>query len=363
MAITSLKITDFRNIAYLEVQPFPAGLNIIHGNNGSGKTSILEAIYYIGMGKSFRTATPMRLIRQAAEKFSIVTQQIMSGSDCTIPIGVERDHQGASRLRIDEKEVSNISEIVKLLPIRMINSHSHSLFESGPAIRRKYLDWGLFYGSTDFLSIWRNFERSLKQRNMLLREKAAKREIDPWTQALAGYGLALDALRRDYVQRLVPMMQPIAADLLGVSQLTIDYLPGWEEGLAYAQALERSYGEEYRVGATRVGPHRADIEVRLNGLSAKHFLSRGQQKLLICAMILAQGALAAEESHRRIIYLVDDLPSELDAESRTKLISLLAKQKTQVFITAIEGVDVYQQIGEALTVPVKLFHVEHGRLR
>src|SRR5438105_11219833 len=131
MPILSLHVNNFRNLSDVEIVPCPIGLNIIDGQNGSGKTSLLESIYYLGSGRSFRSSNPTRLIKKDCEKFCLFTQ-LLSENECDVQLGIERDIQGNSRSRIGEKEGANIAELASYLPIRIINSQSHHLFESGP---------------------------------------------------------------------------------------------------------------------------------------------------------------------------------------------------------------------------------------
>lgn len=359
MAITSLRVTDFRNLAAVDLLPIQRGINVISGNNGSGKTSLLEAIHYLGLGKSFRSSTSSRLIRYSADKFSVFSQLVIDNNR-HVPVGVERDLSGSTRIRVSEQDAASITEIASFMPIRVINSHSHSLFESGPVFRRKYIDWGLFYQSEGFLSCWRHYERVLKQRNAVLRDRRPKRELDVWTEELLKYGIELDRLRREYIQEIAPIISEIGLELLGMTDLNIKYQSGWNENKDYASVLADSYHEENRLGYTQYGPHRADLDIASGALPVKHFLSRGQQKLLICAMIIAQGICLDRYVNKSLIYLVDDLPSELDFQSKKKLISLLSKQNTQIFITAIESDSICDFISDKTEVPVKVFHVEHG---
>src|SRR3990167_5657398 len=249
MPITSLKVADFRNLAAVELAPYAHGLNLICGKNGSGKTSLLEAIHYLGLGRSFRSHLSTPLIRQSADKFSLYAQ-VVSETEHLIPVGAERDQQGSSKLRVAGKDIASITELAALLPILTINSQSHQLLESGPAFRRRYLDWGLFYQTEGFLTCWRHYERALKQRNVLLRERRLNNEIHVWTNELIKHGVLLDNMR---------------------------------------------------LGYTLFGPHRADLDIKIQGVSAKHFLSRGQQKLLICAIILAQGMLLSTHKEQGLI--------------------------------------------------------------
>lgn len=359
MTISSLQITNFRNILTAKLAPV-IGLNIITGENGSGKTSLLEAIYFLSIGRSFRCANPARLICHDHPKFSLFAQ--IFNADRLMPLGIERDRGGQMRMRMSNKEVNTLSELVSLLPIRLINAQSHQLFESGPLYRRKYLDWGAFYDQPTFFECWRNFERVLKQRNAVLRDRRSKQELDVWTEELIHYGLLLNQMRCDYVTALVPYVARAAETLLNVEKITLAYYPGWAEHTAYASILKSAYNNEFRLGFTQFGPHRADLNVEIGGQPAKHYLSRGQQKLLICAMMIAQGMLLTKQANKDPIYLIDDLPSELDALSKDRLISLLSAQSSQVFITAIES-DFVLGLKEQISKPLNMFHVEQGQIK
>jgi len=351
MPISLLRINNFRNLAEVELHPNQQGLNIICGDNASGKTSLLEAIYYLSLARSFRTATASRLIQHSADYFSLFCQLVSNNG--LSPIGIKRHLNGDSQIRISEKDITATTELAYFLPLRLMNSHSHYLVEEGPALRRKYLDWGIFYQSESFSPCWRQFERALKQRNAILRDKKPKKELDIWTIELIKYGTQLDQLRRDYVQKLLPFLTSIIAELITLPSLEIVYQPGWNESQNISQLLTEKYADEYRTGYTQWGPHRADLHITINQIPVRYLLSRGQQKLLTCAMIVAQGNLLNNCTNKALTYLVDDLPSELDAQSKTKLLSLLTKQETQVFITAIE---------HSPMTASKMFHVKHGHV-
>ena len=361
MAISFLRIGNFRNLSAVQITPVLQGLNIISGNNGSGKTSLLEAIFYLSHGKSFRSSVANRLINHEADRFFLFSH-IQSELQRQLSVGMERERAGSNRLRVDENEAQSLAQIACYLPIRLIDSHAHDLLEGGPAFRRKFLDWGLFYQYPEFITSWRHYERVLKQRNSILREKRPRKELDAWTNELIKYGLELNQQRNAYIASFLPQLQYFSQNLLGISQLEINYQPGWESNTEFATALHESVFEDYRLGHTQAGPHRADFDLISEGLSLRHVLSRGQQKLLICAMILAQGKLLADGGKSGLIYLVDDLPSELDLLSRQKLVSLLSAQKSQIFITAIENQAICDLISDKTMVPIKVFHVEHGEI-
>lgn len=359
MSILKLDISGFRNIVSTKTELSSEGFNLLVGNNGSGKTSFLEAVYYLSLGRSFRSATNSPLIHHASDRFAMHSSIMMPNQQQKISAGIERLRGGDFTVRLGGKDVDSIAEIAHLLPVQLINSNCYSLLDSGPSFRRKYLDWGVFYHTKEFLPIWRQYRKALKQRNAGLGLKVSRRELNAWDDEIVQYALLLHQMRQEYLDKLIPLLNELVSNLLSLENLSIRYYPGWDEGIAYRDILERSISKDMHIGYTQYGPHRANLDIAINKHAAKDILSRGQQKLFVCAMILAQGALLNMSRNKRPIYLVDDLPSELDLTSRSNLIALLSKQEAQVFVTTVEN-NVFD--GCSITKPVKLFHVEHGNL-
>jgi DNA replication and repair protein RecF len=358
MPLTRLEITDFRNLAGAKLEPVSAGFNLIYGYNGSGKTSLLEAIYYLSLGRSFRSSVISRLVRHSAQKFLLFAQKISNG-DQLIPVGIERYLQGEMNIRIAGKDVQSTAELAGLMPVQVINSSCFNLLDGGPVFRRKYLDWGMFYLNNDFFRVWRDVSQILKQRNAALRNRRPKNELHVWTQELEAKAVLLDQLRHAYVELLAPLLIQTVAELLTLPDLEVSYYPGWNKEISYGEALTASLDKDIQLGHTQFGPHRADFKIKIQGINAKEILSRGQQKLFVCAMILAQGALLQSGANKKPIYLIDDLPAELDTVSRSNLITLLSKQETQIFVTAVER----EALNDSLSrLPSKMFHVEHGNV-
>jgi DNA replication and repair protein RecF len=359
MPLTRLDITDFRNLTAITLEPLVTGFNFLYGLNGSGKTSVLEAIYYLSVGRSFRNASSGRVIRHTADKLLIFAHK-QTNIDQIVTIGLERRQHGSMKMRIANKDAQSIAQLANLIPVQLMNASCFNLLEGGPVFRRKFLDWGNFYLHTEFLRIWQDYNQILKQRNAALRSGQSARELAVWTQTLAEKALQLDQLRQAFVTLLIPVLNATLAQLIRLPDLELSYHRGWEEGIDYADAINASLDKDRYMGYTQIGPHRADFKMKIKGVDAKDILSRGQQKLFVYAMILAQGELLHRCTNKKPIYLIDDLPAELDILSRTSLITLLAKQETQIFVTAVER--------EALSknlecVPVKMFHVEHGNVR
>jgi len=358
MPLTRLVISDFRNLASAELEPTPNGFNLIFGNNGSGKTSLLEAIYYISLGRSFRSASSDHVIRKTTDKLSIFAQIVLK-SQQVISLGLEKGLKSEFKARMEGKDITSIAEFTRIAPVQLINSQCYNLIEGGPVFRRKYLDWGTFYQCHDFLRVWKQFKRVLKQRNVILGRPVLKKELNAWNLELVTVAEELHQMRYNYVQKLIPELKNKVQELLTYSALEIEYQKGWGSNKEYMEVLNENFERDCQLGYTQYGPHRADLKVTFNSLSAKEILSRGQQKLFVCAMILTQGELLHNSMKTKPIYLVDDLPAELDKTSRMNLITLLSKQEAQVFVTAVER-GIFDKC--SINKPVKLFHVEHGDL-
>ena len=211
-----------------------------------------------------------------------------------------------------------------------------------------------------FLGYWRHTLKSLQQRNSLLKKQASAEEISPWTQELARYGELIDQLRDSYLQRLAPVFEQMLEALIPLKDLQLTYERGWNKDKPLAKVLEESLTRDLYIGHTGFGPHRAELKFTINKLDASQVLSRGQQKLLVCALKLAQGSLLAQEKNQQCIYLIDDLPSELDRKNRQKVCRLLEELGSQVFISCVEAEDLiscWENIQER-----RLFHVKHGKI-
>ena len=364
MALNQVFINNFRNLEKVDIQPLTQGFNFLYGQNGSGKTSLLEAIYYLGHRRSFRSIHAERLIRYKSDRLNVFGS-INDQFGQQVPMGVERLQEGELRVRIAGQDISSISELAAFLPIRLINVHSHYLIEGSPLFRRKYLDWGIFYQNKEFQAVWYRFNRLLKQRNAALQLRASSKELSSWTVELAEAALAFHSLRQIYFEQLLPTLKLILdenlAQVFNISGLSLDYNPGWDVNHSYLELLTNNIPKDLERGYTQLGPQKADLSFKMRGIPAKDVLSTGQQKLLVCGMILAQGALLAKLTNKRPIYLVDDLPAELDIHSRTWLIKTLADQNAQIFVTAVEK-EAMSEIMVQLGSPVKMFHVKHGMI-
>jgi DNA replication and repair protein RecF len=350
MSITSLRIRNFRNIEACELAP-RAGINLLVGPNGAGKTALLEAVYLLARGKSFRSAGSRPLVMEGADRFEVFGRV---GSDPARlhRIGIQAG-RGERRIRVDGREEGRASTLARLLPVGVLVPQSHALLDRGPEGRRRLLDWGVFHVEHTYRDEVQRYGRALRQRNLSL--KADPRVAAAWEPALAAAGERITLRRQLYVEELNRRLPGWSARLLG-REVRVAFRRGWREG---AESLEHALragreGDTER-GFTRVGPHRADLQILIGGREASLFGSRGQQKMTIAAMLLAQAELLEERRPGELVLLVDDFPAELDRDWRWMLWEAIEGLGAQTLMTATETA-LFPGKSEAL------FHVEHGRV-
>jgi DNA replication and repair protein RecF len=353
MAIQKLEIQNLRNLTDVVISP-ASGLNFIFGPNGSGKTSLLEAIHCLGRGKSFRTHKANQLINEASDSFTVVGG--IRQSNRILTIGMQRQ-AGHTQIRLNGHNITRASDLTEVLPIAVLDPGLHRLMEEGPELRRRFLDWGVFHVEHTFKGIWNNYRRSLAQRNAALRSGWKQQAIAHWDQELVLAATQLDLARRTYLDNLLVYVKEFLVDYPSLADVEIDYQQGWRQGIDYMSYLSAQFQSDTDRGFTQFGPHRADLRIRLDGVDARDYLSRGQQKVLVANLILAQCRQITAQNISAVI-LVDDLPAELDAHTRQKFLHTLNTTQAQIFLTATDPA-FFPQIGES----DKVFHVEHGQIQ
>lgn len=334
MYISQLHVENFRNLDN-QVVPLSPKINLITGKNGAGKTALLEAIYFLGRQRSFRTAKPKELIQQGQQYFRLIAKTI----DPNHQIGVERKldgHQLGFQCRIDRQPQKSPAALVKIIPTIAITAQSFALIDAGPSIRRAFIDYGSLHFKADFLNQWQSYQKTLKNRNAALKQKMAKTVIDSFTPFLAQYGEQIHACRKAYFSAFKPLLNKHLEAIDFPYEITLRYSPGWNTATNLADSLQQSFEHDYRLSHTRLGPHRADIRFSVAGGNADNRLSRGQQKTLILAMYLAQIDLIGEYGQAVPLLIFDDIAAELDAQKRNHVLGYLADLNCQMFFSTTE---------------------------
>jgi DNA replication and repair protein RecF len=330
MSLRRLQVTDFRCLQAAALD-LDSRFTLISGANASGKTSLLEAIYILGRGRSFRTRRLEHLIRRGSERFVVFGEVDAFGR--RLSLGVEGSADGV-RARLGGAKASSLAELAPLLPVQIIDPEIHRLIEEGPGRRRRFLDWGVFHVEPRFVDDWQRYQQALKQRNAALKSRQPRQAIAAWEGDVVRYGESLSAARARYVGLLSEHAVAIARNLLGM-ELSLSYRPGWSRELSLAEALQQSWNHDQESGATQVGPHRAELSIRLDDVSVKDRISRGQQKLLAAALLVAQVRMFPPDTPVRPSLLLDDPAAELDNERLAGLIGEVASQSVQLIVTAL----------------------------
>ncbi len=351
--LRQLEIRQVRCLGHVRMAPGPM-LNVITGPNASGKTSVLESIHLLGVGRSFRSRSSGDLISRSGERLTVFGEVVLDERVNTL--GVERGREG-NRFRISGGEAKAASALARVLPLVLITPDAQRLLSDGARLRRRMLDWAMFHVEPSYHQILQRYRQTLRQRNALLRT-IQPNQLGPWNHSLASLGTSLHRLRLRFLEQLQPNLDTIVHELLA-RQFAVTYQPGWPRGDTLESCLESSQERESSLGYTTVGPHRADLRFTVDGSLAQQSLSRGEAKLFVAGILLAQASFLAARTRVRPVVLVDELASELDREGRRKFMDVLRGVGGQTFVTSVSP-DLVQTNGWEES---RLFHVEQGNLR
>lgn len=350
MGLSTLSVDHLRCIERVALELHP-GHNLIWGDNASGKTSLLEAVFLLGRGRSFRTRSSERLIQHGRERLVVFGR-----TDGAHPqgIGVQVSRGAETIAKIDGGFVSSLAELTQVFAVQVIEPGVHRLIEEGGYRRRRWLDWGVFHVEPQFIDTWSVYTRALKQRNAAL--KTQPEFADAWDLELIRLGESIAESRGRFLDALQPFWSQMVANLID-REVELHYSRGWAQGVTLSEAFKTSYSRDRQRGITHSGPHRADLAIKLNGKLAREVLSRGQQKMTAIAMILAQLNLLKQVAGVTTTLLLDDPAAELDRMGLKRFAAQVIDLKTQLVVTALSS-DL-----DPLGPPDRSFHVEQGRVQ
>ena len=365
MSVAKLITQNFRNLDG-EVINFHPKLNFFVGDNGSGKSSLLEALFFLGHGKSFRTS---KLDSLACHETKCFVVSVRDSNDTQL--GLSRDiSSGLTNIKIDGQRYSRLSVLAKNIAIQIVTPESFKLFFGGPKERRRFIDLGMFHVKHDFSNQWKNFNRVLKQRNACIRlgdkSKSVTNDsmLSYWTEQFCQLSIEVSMLRSAYVSEIISELNSWLAILLPSinNRVTVQYLQGWPQKNTLIDVLNNNQEKETSFGYSLYGAHKFDVKFLLDKKAIETQLSRGQQKLFLLALTFAQASFIARVKLVKPILLIDDIGAELDTNSRTALSTAIDKLDCQVIITAIEPNVLHPFIGGCDDRKYSMFHVKHGKV-
>jgi DNA replication and repair protein RecF len=355
MHITRLNIERVRNlktVALHELQPF----NVFYGQNGSGKTSILEAIHLLATGRSFRTHIPKNYIQNET------ADAIVFAQSATEKIGMQKMLSGEQLIKVNGDLIATQGQLAKILPLQHIDPQSTDIIDYGAKPRRQLVDWLMFHVEPEFYHAWQYYSRALKQRNSLLKSRRNIQisELESWNKMLAEYGEILHSQRSGIVEQWKVYFEQDLKNLLPNLEIQLEYSPGFHTELGLLNDLTVHHQKDVDRRYTEYGPHRADLRLKTKLGDADVVLSRGQKKLLIMALKLSQIAML-HACNKETVVLLDDLTAELDLIAQRRLVERLSQLGSQVFMTTLEQESVKKHLHD-LSICYQLFNVEHGQV-
>jgi len=351
MAIRQLSLTDFRNLRSTTLD-FNTGTNLVTGANGSGKTSLLEAIYVLCQAHSFRTHQLKQCVKHGQSSF------LLFGRFADFKAGLSKSDKRLD-IHVNGVSIQRRSELVRRVPIHIVNAGSFALLDGSPQKRRAFIDWSLFHVEHAYAGIWADFNHALRQRNRLLKTRQDLKLLEYWDEHLAAPSIQLQQMRQRQCVELRQSIEAEFGELLSGIPIEIDYRQGWPADTDFREALKQQRQRDIKSGFTNVGVHRDDLLFSCGGRKADEVLSRGQSKRLCMALLMASLKMVGQKTGKRIILLIDDLHSELDQPALLKIYEQLAVMDLQLFVSNIDG-----RLPEGLQAKeFKMFHVEHGTIK
>jgi len=349
VSLAELTVDNVRCVKHADLSLHPRH-NLIWGANGSGKTSLLEGAFLLGRGRSFRTRNSERLIRHGEAQLTVFGR---TAGAVPQALGIQVSKTEGTKARIGGATAGSLTELSQALPVQVIDPGIHKLVEEGGYRRRRWLDWAVFHVEQSFADYWLRYTRALKQRNAALRTQPDQAAV--WDPELARLGEVIAQSRGRLLERLQEHWRATVSSLSGLD-VELHYSQGWPRDLTLVEALRESRERDQTRGLTHPGPHRGDVLLRVNGKVARDVLSRGQQKLVAIAMVLAQLYLLQDATQTTPLLLLDDPAAELDGEHLLKFIERVQELQCQLVLTSLHPEF------RAFGTPDRVFHVEQGEL-
>lgn len=356
--LAEFTIRQLRNISALSLSPC-SGINLLLGENGAGKTSILEAIHLLAVGRSFRTRSLKQLVQFKQQQLQVIAKTL----DHQIPIGLQYDLTSGLEIRLNNAPLKKLSDLALQLPLQFIPANCHQFFEQGPKYRRQLLDWGLFHVEPSFNFHWQSYKKVIQQRNSAIRQHKNNQEIQLWDSSLILHGEEISRQRVKRLEQLLTEFKVIFPRLCPSYQediFSLKYRSGWSKDTTLEETIKSTLDRDKKLGYTRSGSHAADWSFKVNDYEPSEIFSRGQQKLFFIALCIAQiKTTQLGDGNLDSILLIDDISSELDASHQEIILNELSLLSVQTFITSTDN---SLEIMAKNNTNFSTFHVKQGRL-
>lgn len=327
MIVKKLQVRSYRNAESRDVE-FKDGINAFVGANARGKTNLLEAVYFAGVGKSFRTPRDRELIKSDCERaeFSVMVEK----QTCIETVRIILDRKTNKRVAVNGIPISRMSELMGVCPVVLFCPDGLKIVKEAPSDRRRFMDISLCQISKAYFAALMRYDKILQSRNRLLKSDGANRNtLAPWNELLAEEGAKIVKSRRGFLKRISVFAKEKNSYMTeGTEELTLAYEGAEGESFEEIKSqllkgIESDYESDMRLRYTHTGPHKDDIKIALNGIDVRSFGSQGQQRTVALSLKLAEIELLEQTLGTSPVLLLDDVFSELDGKRRKKLLSAL----------------------------------------
>lgn len=350
MAVRQLRLVGFRALA-TQTLAFSPGLNILFGDNASGKTSLLEALDIASRGRSFRTQHLSEIARWDGNgEWALDVAHDHAVGDDLLKLRYRAGNLEVRR----QSEIWNREQMARSLPALILGPDLHRLMDDGPRVRRAFMDWALFHVEHTFAEHWRRYQQALRQRNAAIRRYAPKAQVSAWNDSLLSAGAVITEHRQQLVEGLKWHFAASVSKTALLPGVDINYRQGWTKNLSFEAALERADAHPGTQSPTPVGPHRGDLELLAGSARVQSSLSRGQQKVFLIILALALANLVHERVGHWPLLAIDDWHAELSDKTAALILEKLRTYQGQRIVSCFDTP--ITPVTEA-----RLFHVEQGR--
>lgn len=362
MYLESIKLYNFRNLVNTDLI-FSAGLNFLVGNNGQGKTNLIEAINFLSTTKSFRTSKNSELISWQEKSFSIFGKVQRKVSDYELGISIEGKNKSQY---LNSNKIASTKDYLGKLVCVCFTPTDLALVKGAPLLRRKFIDRHIVDLEPNLIESYMNFQRALKNKNILLKtNQANKANIDPWNQIIAQNSSIIVRARRDFVQalnrRIKQIHQKFSPNEEEINlELESDFLVENQilDANSIYQILTKNFDQEIKYKTSFGGSQKDDLAISIRSVDARAFASQGQTRSIVLSLKLAVIELIQEKYEDSPIILLDDVDSELDAERANRFFELVLSQKRQVIISGTK----LSSFLENSKQEIKILQVESGKI-
>lgn len=362
MIIKSLELSNFRNYTY-EKADFSNGLNLITGPNGQGKTNLIEAIYLLSMGKSFRTNKDKEMILFGNDHFIIRAMIRSSGREYKIEIKVGKEIKKA--VNINSLPIEKITDLLGIFNVVIFAPEDLKLVKEGPGERRSFMDREISQIRPLYYNHIFSYRKALLQRNNLLKNKWIDENLlSVYEEQMSILSWHIMNIRKEFVEKIAVIAQKNHGKISSEKEcLSVDYepnigngkeIPGIEEIRLF---FEKNRAEDIKRHTTTGGPHRDDIGIRINGRDLRSYGSQGQKRSAAISMKLSEIELIYDEKGEYPVILLDDIFSELDTKRQKMLMENLKEIQTFVTTTHID------KENPAFFEDVRIYHIENAQIK